>query len=428
MNTALIERISNTKALMESMGVRRHQETGLDYYTSYTDLYDWELYYDTLALAYLGNHSYGINGIQIFLANQRDDGFIPRHVRQVPLAVDSPDSANSIWVEEQKEHCKPFLFQTALIISKACGDMNWLTQSQYDGLKKYLDHWLNSWDLDHNGLCEWNSGPHSGADSQLERIGSWGSRFCEGTDLNCFLHRECKAAALVAGIMGRQADVIYYEHQACIKAERVQELLWNEAEGIFYDRSIKTGEPIKIKSGAAFLPLWAGIATPAQATALVEKHLKNPDEFWTALPIPGYARSEPYYTQYYQPNYELDPLRTLGPGHCNWNGGTWLHWNYMFVHGLSQYGFREEASCVADKLYSAMQANSGVYEWYNADTGEGCGLSFWAGATVTGFIMPTELELDVDPTRLDAHLDPSGFESLRPQLGLHDRFEPTVIH
>ncbi len=427
-NEALIDRIAQTKTLMESKGVRHHKLTGLDYYTSYTDLYDWELYYDTLALAYLGNESYGINGINIFLANQREDGFIPRHVRQVPLEEGSPESVNQIWVEEQKEHCKPFLFQTALIISKALGNMDWLTMPQFEGLKRYLNHWLKDWDSDHNGLCEWNSGPHSGADSQLERIGSWGSRFCEGADLNSFLHRECKAAALVATILGQTTDADYYAAQAQMKADRIQELLWNEEEGFFYDRNCKTGQPILVKSAATFLPLWAGIATYSQAEALVKKHLMNTDEFWATLPVPAYARSERFYTQYYQPNYDLDPLRTLPPGHCNWNGGTWLHWNYMFVQGLRQYGFIDEANQLADKLCAAMQANPGVYEWYNADTGEGCGMSFWAGATVMGFLMPTELGLGVDPTRLDDNLDPAGYELVRQQLGLTGRFQPTEVH
>ena len=37
------------KRLMEAQGLQRHVPTGQTYYTSYTDIYDWEMYFDGLA-------------------------------------------------------------------------------------------------------------------------------------------------------------------------------------------------------------------------------------------------------------------------------------------------------------------------------------------------------------------------------------------
>jgi len=75
--------------------------------------------------------------------------------------------------------------------------------------------------------------------------------------------------------------------------------------------------------------------------------------------VPSYARSEASYTQYYEPPSGLDPLYALGPGHANWCGGMWPHWNYMIVHGLMDYGFEDEAHHVAAKLYEAVSVKEG---------------------------------------------------------------------
>ena len=168
--------MSKIKTLMEENGVRRHEKSGYTYYTSYVDLYDWELYFDTIALAYVGGEEIAVQGLRLFCEAQRSDGFISRRILQKPLQQETPELHRRIFAEEQLEHCKPFLFQTALIIGRLRGNVTWLRQEDYDALKKYLVHWFSDWDRDSNGLCEWNSAPHSGSDTQLERIGPWRSR------------------------------------------------------------------------------------------------------------------------------------------------------------------------------------------------------------------------------------------------------------
>ena len=425
----LKSQMQTIKELMEACGVRRHAASGLEYYTSYTDLYDWELFYDGIALAYTGGESCAVSGLKMFLADQRPDGFISRRILQQPLGSDIPELWQRIFVEEGKEHCKPFLFQTALLIGRTRGSLDWLTAGEYEGLKRYLEHWFQAWDADGNGLCEWSSGPHSGADTQLARIGPWGSRYCEGTDLNCMIVRECQAAACVARALGRQKDAADFDREAERRGLIIQQTLWDEEDGFFYDRDIRTGKLIKVKSSAAFLPLWAGVATEHQARVLVERHLRNPEEFWTPFPVPSYARSEASYTQYYQPPPGLDPLTALGPGHANWCGGMWPHWDYLFAHGLMDYGFKEEAGQIAAKLQEVVSAKEGLYEWYDAESGAGHGLNpFWAGASIMGALLPAELELGFDPARprpLEQILE---FKPIRDRLGINGIFQPKEIH
>jgi len=49
----------------------------------------------------------------------------------------------------------------------------------------------------------------------------------------------------------------------------------DEKDGFYYDRDIRTGKPIRIKSLAVYIPV-AGIPDQAQAKRLVDEHIMNP--------------------------------------------------------------------------------------------------------------------------------------------------------
>jgi hypothetical protein len=413
--------VAAIRRMMEARGVQRHTATGLDFYTGYgSTLYDWELYFDALALAYLGCSEYSINGIRIFLAQQRSDGFIRRNSPGTGVEANPYDAL------EAEEHCKPFLCQTALIVARLRGDADWLGNDDFIRLTDAIEHWLSAWDLDGNGLSEWASGPHSGADTQFARIGTWRSHYCQGVDLNCYLYRECLAAARLAEWFGLVDLATQLIGHADLKRRRIQELLWDDRDGFFYDRDARTGQHIRVRSASAFIPLWAGVATQDQARILVEQHLTEPALFWTPYPVASYARTEPDYTQYYKPPPDSDPLVDLGPGHANWCGGMWPHWNNFIVHGLAAYGFAAEASQIADRFYTAVVADPLLYEWYDAESGAGHGLHpFCAGASALGAFLPAELALGVDPTLIAAVDERLDLSPIRSQLDIEGVFTPS---
>ncbi len=414
-------------------GGKFYAPLGLEYYSGYGEnLFDWELYLDTLALGYFCPDFYAVNGLRTFLHNQRADGFVPRRIycsgEAMPTSDADPSSLDmwqAIALFESEEHCKPFLCQTALIVSRLRGDASWLTDEDFRRLKLYLDHWLTAWDPRGAGLSVWGSAPHSGCDTQFSRSGVWRSRFCEAIDLNCYIYRDLLAAAELASSKNLPDDDAHLRALAESKKSTIQDLLWDEDEGMYFDIDARTGESLRVKSAATFIPLWAGIATPEQARLLVERHLRNPEEFATAFPVASYARSDPDYTQFHQPPPGSDERYYLGPGHCNWRGGMWPHWNYMFAHGLADYGYGEEAALIADKFLEASAGEGGPYEWYNAETGQGCGgHPFLAGASVLGVLVGTELEASFDPTRILPVSDALSFTPLRDHLSLPAIFTP----
>ena len=311
--------------------------------------------------------------------------------------------------------------QIALLISRASQDISWLSNDDVFRLVKYVNYWLSNCDRDGNGLSEWNSAPHTGADTQFERVGVWRSCFCEGVDLNCYLYKECLALAELCNAFGFKEWTLCFYEEAENRKNRIQELLWDERDKLFYDRDIKTGRNIRVKSASTFIPLWAGIATKDQALLLVERHLKNPNEFWINYPIPSYALREPYYTQTYKPALGTNPVYTLGEGHCNWCGGLWPHWEYLITHGLKNYGYEEEALHISRKFYEVSVNNPSLYEWYNAETGEGQGMHpFVAGISILGLILPLEMELNIKTMEIVPVQEKLNISLVRERLDLED--------
>jgi len=433
--------VAQAVRMMEERGIHQDPKYGA-YFSGYGEnLFSVESYFDDIVLFHAGDTALGKAALRIYLEQQQENGFILRHWEQRAEASPGTPSAlvpalgsseahnpyaerNPYAIYEREEHAQPFLFQIALFSTRAGGgDISWLDDELYRKLKKYLQHWTAGWDRDSNGLCEWASAPHAIADTQFDRAGVWRSSYCEGADLNSFLYLEFLAAEKIALAKGLPVDATDFAAQAKRTKDLIQRLLWNEQDGFFYDRDIRTGLPIRVKSVNGLYPLWAGIPDAAQAQRLVHEHIMNPREFWSAYPLPSYALNERNYTQHHVPCPQIDIYYALPDGHCNWRGGIWGHGNYMVAHGLQRYGFREEAQTLARKSYAMAAADPDIYEWYNAETGKPEGSHpLCAGAEVLMRFLPTELETDFNPVLIDDARKPLENSKLRSLLSLSENF------
>lgn len=388
-----LEEQANISQLMKH-GIQKNRLTGRSYFTgySYNTLYDWDQYFESVLQLYLGwGTKYLKNGVLIFLDTQREDGFIIRRVPGVHFEERSKlDSATqAIMREEDEEMIKPFLAQLILLAYKHDRNLDFLTPFYYERLKKYLIRSFSILDRFGSGLAVWNSGPHSGMDDQVERVGGWGSCYCEGTDLNSFLLRETKAMSLIAAIQGYNQDAELFEEKARVLKEMIAQKLWCEEEGLFFDRDGRTGEFIRVKSSACFAPLWAGIPSAHQADRMVKEHLLNPMEFWRAFPVSSYAATEPGYRE----------NRLPGDVGCNFRAQTWIQVNYYIMHGLLDYGYKAVARIIAEKSYRLVK-RLGSREYYNSDSCTGNGLDPFWGWTLLSYFMPGECDTGYDPTKI----------------------------
>lgn len=367
--------------VMKTKGIHRDPTTGLDYFSGYDykTLYDWDQYFESIVQLELGwEPTYMMNGVKIFLDFQRPDGFIRR--------VNDPTPR-----EESDEMFKPFLAQISVLIARKLGNLEWLEDKDYERMRKFLLYWLNDLTKDGGTLSYWRSAPHTGMDTQHERAGHWKADFDNGVDLNSYLYRECLAFALIAKVKHRDADVVLFRQKAEAKKAAVQRMCWDEKSGFYYDVDNRTGHQIPVKSIAGFAPLWAGIATRAQAKRLVQEHLLNPQEFWRKFPVPSLAATEKGYTENYLPTDVHGSL---------WRANTWIPTNYYIFHGLLSYGYKDIATELANITF-AMVSKIGDREYYTSDSAQGCGLNPFWGWSLLAYFMPWENANHFDPTKLD---------------------------
>jgi hypothetical protein len=374
-----------SKGLHDRPGVDGKLLTGY----AYGEYYDWDLYFENLYLSYYGVSDYDFTNLKLFLDKQQPDGFVSRTI--------------GITYPRPTQMFKPFMAQLVVLGASQNGNhYEWLRANYYLRLQKYIDRWF-AYDHDGNGLPVWNSSDASGMDNQISRSGDLESYRDEGVDLACYLFRELQAMEIIATKLGKPADARMYADRARRLAKAINKVFWDEQDGFYYDRDEKTGKAIKVKSVAGFLPIWAGVASAAQARRLVRDHLSNKNEFWLNYPVATYAKSEP------------DFYEGSKSGECNWKGPAWIPTNYMIFHGLLQYGYDAEAKELALRtLQLALVANPVTREFYDSDTGKGNGMNPFWGWSSLAYVMPIDFAGRYDPMKLNAPVRPL----IKSELGL----------
>ncbi len=77
-----------------------------------------------------------------------------------------------------------------------------------------------------------------------------------------------------ATLLDRPSEAKQWEQRATARRDAINKYFWNAAAGMFYDYNFVTHQSSTYNYITAFYPLWAGVATKEQATA-VERHLST---------------------------------------------------------------------------------------------------------------------------------------------------------
>ena len=257
-------------------------------------------------------------------------------------------------------------------IYRATGDKAFLAE-MYDRLKAYHQWWYAARDHDRDGLCEygstdgtraaaaWESGMDNAVRYDHAKMldngnGNW-STDQDSVDLNAYLYDEKLALAEIAGVLGKTADQAQWLDEAATLKTRMQAVFYDPKSGYFFDRSLTTGQPIRVFGPEGWLPLWAGVATPEQARA-VRTVMMDPKRFNTKLPFPTLSADHAQFS----------------PVYGYWRGPVWLDQAQFGVEALSRYGFKADADAMARKLIVNAQGLTGdgpVFENYDPLTGRG---------------------------------------------------------
>ena len=152
-----------------------------------------------------------------------------------------------------------------------------------------------------------------------------------------------------------QPHAVWDEKAAALR-KFICERLWDEESGFFYDSWI-IGHPER--RHLAFEGMWpvvVGAATPTQAKRVIDGHLLNAKEFFTAHPIATVARSDAKFER------------------RMWRGPAWNCMTYWAARGCVRYGRTDAALQLLERALDAtateFQRSGTLWEFYDAELGE----------------------------------------------------------
>ena len=96
---------------------------------------------------------------------------------------------------------------------------------------------------------------------------------------------------------------------------------------------------------------------------MVEKHIKNENEFWTEYPLSYVSKDEP--------KERPEVLDWAFP--VLWRGCTWINMNWLIAVGLLEYGYLEVAKEITQRTVQLISKAGRFYEFFNTHTGQGYG-------------------------------------------------------
>lgn len=270
-----------------------------------------------------------------------------------------PQNAGTITVQEKT--MLPILGVAAWQVYLTTGDRGFLAE-MYERLSRYGD-WLWLRRNTGDGLLVWYNPEESGWDNAA-RLLPLPVKTVDGSTMAYLLN---KMLADSARILGREDDATRYSQRAELTARSINEEMWDERTGFYYDLSMD-GARRPEKSPAGFTPLMAGIVSGERARRLAE-HLRNPKEFASAAPVPTASMDDP----------EYDP-RIWG-----WNGPSWIPSNWLVMESFAQAGMTADSNRLMQAMADMMSKPDGwpgAYEQYNSETGIPFGVPdySWSGA------------------------------------------------
>ncbi len=145
-------------------------------------------------------------------------------------------------------------------------------------------------------------------------------------DLNCLLYKYEVDLLRWANLRGDKRVAEIWEDRAKLRKAAIDNYLWDEKNGFFYDYDLQTGKRDSLRTLAGYFALWCGVATQKQAERCLEQLL------------------------IFEKDYGLVNTEKIPWKHRQWDyPNGWPPLQYIVIKGLSKYGFNDEASKLTKK-------------------------------------------------------------------------------
>lgn len=183
--------------------------------------------------------------------------------------------------------------------------------------------------------------------------GTWYADICVAGNTAYLIMAE-RSLVRLAEIAGDQAMAARRGKRIGKAVNAMREHMWDEKAGTFLSVQRDSLEKIPVATIGSWIPLAAGVPTPAMAGRMAEV-LATP-AWQTPLPVPTVDRTDPRWKS-----------------SAFWRGDVWPSTNYQIAGGLAAYGHAEPAAGIADKTV-ANAIRNGISEHYDSVSGEPLGI------------------------------------------------------
>ena len=131
--------------------------------------------------------------------------------------------------------------------------------------------------------------------------------------------------------VGRARDAHVWEQRADERAERINRLMWDTKDGLYYDYDLQTQRVLRYPFLTTFYPLWAGIASREQAANVVANlgKFERPGGLQTSATRSGSQWDAPF---------------------------GWAPLQMIAVDGLRRYGYNKEADRISREFLTLVLA------------------------------------------------------------------------
>ncbi|MGN6586539.1 MAG: MGH1-like glycoside hydrolase domain-containing protein [Solirubrobacterales bacterium] len=364
------------RVLRQNWVVGRRNEIPFSYTEPSPRRYPWQWYWDSCFAAIVWRRFEPARAraeLESLLAAQRPNGFIGHtifwrsHVSGLRIFFYNVRSRRS----EQTESIQPPLLAWAWRI--AVGDPR-----EEPRIGAQADWLVANRDLEGDGLLWIVQPDESGLDASPKFEPVWGRRSNGRLGFPLLVHRNRRHDWNARRIRKAGEPVLCEVLTNTLWSLSLQALgrpsatpalverLWDERQGLFFDEATPGGR-IPVKTWASLAPLALPDLPEEIGRRLVEEHLLDADEFWTAVAPPSVAVGE----RGYEPGGDRGPIRRY------WRGPTWVNSAWMVWLGLRRLGYEQEAQQLADGVIAAI-AHEGLREYYDPRNGKGLGAKDFA--------------------------------------------------
>lgn len=143
--------------------------------------------------------------------------------------------------------------------------------------------------------------------------------------LNVLLVQMELDTAKINEILGYEGIATQWRDRAALRQERINQFLWDEEAGLYFDYNFRTGKRRQYEYATTFYPLWAGIASKEQAQRVWQNLAKFEEAggILTSTHVSGNQWDAPF---------------------------GWAPLNLIAIEGLLRYGYEEDAKRIAGKF------------------------------------------------------------------------------